>query len=156
MCLQREEAALAPQKTHRFEHLLAGARVRDVVIFTAASSAGVHAALVPEHLRENAATGGGFVAASVLLLLLVGAVSHRADSRSLLPAAALVFVGLLVSYALAVTTGIPWLQPAPERVEDLALATKGIEALGLAAALELIRRNRASGLLFSVQQPEGA
>jgi CHASE2 domain-containing sensor protein len=147
---------LAPQDTRRFEHPLAETRVHDVVILAAASSAGVHAALVPEHLRENAAAGGGFVAASVLLLLLVGAVSYRADSRSLRVATALVFVGLLISYALAVTTGIPWLQPEPERVEGLALATKSIEALGLAGALELIRRHRASRLLFSAQQPEGA
>jgi hypothetical protein len=55
-----------------------------------------------------------------------------------LAGAVLVFAGLLVSYALAVTTGLPVLHPEPEPVEGLALATKAIEAAGLLAAWTLV------------------
>ena len=40
---------------------------RDVLILTCAISAGIHAALVPEHFAEGAGAGGGFVASVVLL-----------------------------------------------------------------------------------------
>ena len=41
-----------------------------------------------------------------------------------LAAAAATLSGLLASYALAITTGVPLLQPHPEPVDGLALATK--------------------------------
>jgi hypothetical protein len=53
--------------------------------------------------------------------------------------AAAVLGGLLISYALAVTTGIPLLYPEQEPVDGLALATKGVEAAGLLAALQLLQ-----------------
>ena len=54
-----------------------------------------------------------------------------------LAAAALVFAGLLGSYVLATTTGVPVLHPEPEPVDGLALATKAIETVGLVTALSL-------------------
>ena len=53
-----------------------------------------------------------------------------------------VFVGLLGSYALATTTGLPVLHPDPEPVDGLALATKAIESIGLFAAASLLWRPR--------------
>jgi hypothetical protein len=50
------------------------------------------------------------------------------------------FVGLLASYALATTTGLPVLHPDSEPVDGLALATKAIEAVGLLAATSLLWR----------------
>jgi hypothetical protein len=46
---------------------------------------------------------------------------------------------LLVSYALAVTTGLPVLHPETEPVDGLALATKAFELVGLLAAVSLLR-----------------
>ena len=113
---------------------------RDVVILVAAVSAGIHGALAPAHFAEGAGTGIGFVAATVLLAALAVAVTRRPASALALGSAAAVFAGLLVSYLLAITTGLPLLHPEPEPVDGLALATKAIEAVGLLAASSLIRR----------------
>ena len=45
---------------------------------------------------------------------------------------------------LAITVGLPLLHPQPEPVDGLAVATKVVEAAGLAAALHLLRRGRAA------------
>jgi len=118
---------------------------RDLLIVTCAVSAGVHAALVPEHLEESTATGGGFIAATVLLAALVVALTRRPDSRPVTAAAALTLAGLIVSYVLATTTGVPILQTEPEPVDGLALATKAIELLGLAAALIPLAQRQRTG-----------
>ena len=111
---------------------------RDLLIVTCAVSAGVHAALAPEHLDETIAAGSGFIVATVLLAALAVALSVRPIGRFTLAAAALTFVGLLVSYALAVTSGMPVLMPEPEPVEGLALATKAVEVAGIVAASSLL------------------
>jgi hypothetical protein len=130
---------------------------RDLLIVACAVSAGIPAGLAPEHLDESAATGGGFIAATILLAALVIALRIRSDSRVVAIATALTFVGLLVSYALAVTTGMPILQPDPEPVDGLALATKAVEGLGLAIALGLSRRGGGvPAAAFSYLQTEGA
>ena len=113
---------------------------RDVVILACAVSAGIHAALAPAHLDEGAAASGGFVVATALLAGLAVALTLRPAERLALAAAALVFGGLLASYLLATTTGLPLLQPDPEPVDGLALATKAFEAVGLVAALSLAWR----------------
>lgn len=106
---------------------------RDVVILACAVSAGIHAALVPGH-------GLAFVAATGLLAVGVLVLTLRPASLLALAAAATVLAGLVGSYALAVTTGLPFLHPQPEPLDGLALATKAIEAVGLAAALLLLPR----------------
>jgi hypothetical protein len=119
----------------------------DLVIVACAISAGIHAALVPEHLEEGRAAGVAFGAAAVLLggLALVltrrpGPLAHAATGA--------VFLGLLVAYGLALATGLPLVHPDPEPVEGLALVTKAIEAVGLLAALEA-----ASGTAARVGRP---
>jgi len=111
----------------------------DVVILTCAISAGIHGALVPEHFDEGAGLGAGFVVATVLLAALAVALTRR-PTQLVLASAALVFAGLLASYALAVTTGLPVLHPERETVDGLALFTKAIEAIGLALVATLLRR----------------
>ena len=108
---------------------------RDLLIVTCAVSAGIHAALVPEHLAESAAAGGGFIAAAVVVT-------------------GLVLVGLLVSYALVVWRGLPVLHPESEPIDALAVVTKAIEALGLGLASSLLRRQRMAPLL-SLRQRQG-
>ena len=102
---------------------------RDVVILACAISAGIHGALAPAHFAESTAAGLGFAAATVLL-------------------------GLIASYLLAATTGLPVLHPDPEPVDGLALATKAIEAAGLLAALELLRHGRSAATATHLQ-PKG-
>lgn len=112
----------------------------DVVILACAISAGVHAALAPSHFGDGAAAGVGFVASAVALAGVALWLTVRPASGLALAGAAFVFAGLLASYALAVTDGLPLLHSEPEPVESLALATKVIEALGLAAASRLLFR----------------
>jgi hypothetical protein len=111
---------------------------RDLLIVTCGVSAGIHGALVPEHLRESTAVGGGFIAATVLLVPLVIALTLRSDPRPAAAAAALTLAGLLVSYALVVWHGLPVLHPETEPVDALALATKAIEGAGLVLAASLV------------------
>jgi hypothetical protein len=125
---------------------------RDVVILACAVSAGIHGALAPAHFAEGAGAGVGFVASSILLAVLAVGLTVRPESSVLLAGAALVFAGLLASYALATTTGLPLLHPQPEPVDGLALATKAFEAVGLVTALNLLRRRLA---VSPTPQPKG-
>ena len=111
---------------------------RDLLIITCGVSVGIHAALVPEHLHESTAAGGGFIAATVLLAALVIALTLGSDPRPAAAAAALTLAGLLLSYALVVWQGLPVLHPETEPVDAFALATKAIEGVGLVLALSLI------------------
>ncbi len=65
-----------------------------------------------------------------------------------------VLVGLLVSYALAITTGVPLLHPDVEPVEGLALVTKAIEGVGLLVGLHLLQR-RCPAVSLTLVQPKG-
>jgi hypothetical protein len=112
----------------------------DAVILACAISAGIHGALAPDHFNEGAGAGLGFVASAVALAGVAVWLTARPASRLALAAAAGVFLGLLASYALAVTSGLPLLHPEPEPIDGLALATKAIEAVGLAAASSLLWR----------------
>jgi hypothetical protein len=124
----------------------------DIVILACAISAGIHGALVPGHFDEGIGAGVGFLAAAIALAGLVVWLTWRPANASALAAAALTFAGLLASYALATTTGLPVLHPEPEPVDGLALVTKGIEAAGLLAASGLLWRPRVAATL---PQPKG-
>jgi len=124
----------------------------DVVILACAISAGIHGALVSGHFDEGIGAGLGFVAATVALAGLVVWLTWRPASASARAAAAVTFGGLLASYALATTTGLPVLHSDPEPVDGLALATKAIEAAGLLAASSLLWRPRVAAIL---PQPKG-
>jgi hypothetical protein len=112
----------------------------ELVIIACAVSAGIHGALVPAHFAEGIGPGLGFIAATVSLAGLVAWLTWRPASPLALATAVATFAGLLASYALATTTGLPVLHPDPEAVDGLALATKGIEVVGLVAALGLLSR----------------
>jgi hypothetical protein len=123
----------------------------DVVILTSAISAGIHGALAPDHFTEGTAAGAGFVVATVLLAALAVGLTLRPGSALELVAVA-VFAGLLVSYVLAVTTGVPVLHPDKEAVDGLALFTKAIEVVGLFAAGARLR----PGLLITHLHAKGS
>ena len=111
---------------------------RDLVIVACAVSAGIHAALTPDHFQEAAGAGGGFLVAAILLGALA-LVLTRWPSGAALATAVLVLTGLIVSYALVLTTGVPGLHPEVEPLDGLALVTKLFEAAGALAALDLLR-----------------
>jgi CHASE2 domain-containing sensor protein len=113
----------------------------DVVILACAVSAGIHAALIPGHFDESTGAGLGFVGATIALAGLVGWMTWRPVSPAPLAAAVVILAGLLASYALAITTGLPVLHPDPEPVDGLAVATKAIEAAGLLVAASLLWRH---------------
>lgn len=115
---------------------------RDLVIVACAISAGIHAALTPVHVREGIGAGVGFAAAAGALVVLAFALTRR-PAPGLVLAAGAAFAGLLVAYLLAVATGLPALHPEPEPVDWLAAFTKAIEAVGLLAAADSLRRVRA-------------
>jgi hypothetical protein len=123
----------------------------NVVIFACAISAGIHGALVREHFQEGAGAGFGFVAATVLLAVLAVVLTRKPTQVAFLATAA-VFAGLIASYALVITTGMPVLHPEPEAVDGLALFTKAIEAIGLVLAVSLLRR---PSLAIDLRRPKG-
>lgn len=126
---------------------------REALVVACAVSAGIHAALTPEHLREEPAAGIGFLVSTVLLAALAVALILRPAPRAAAAAAAAVLAGLLVTYAFAVTTGVPVLHPDVEPADGLGLATKAVELIGLAAALLLVSPRRVGRL--TRLQPKG-
>jgi hypothetical protein len=122
----------------------------DLVILACAISAGIHGALVSDHFDEGTGAGVGFLAATVLLAILAVALTRKPTQLALLATAA-VFTGLIVSYALVITTGVPVLHPETEAVDGLALFTKSIEAVGLVLAASLLRR---PSFVLTLTQPK--
>jgi hypothetical protein len=123
----------------------------DAVILACAISAGIHGALVPAHLEEGMRAGLGFAGAAVLLSALAVGLTRRPTQVALVVTIS-VFAGLIASYALVITTGVPVLHPEQEAVDGLALFTKGIEAIGLVLAASLVRR---PSLSINLTQPKG-
>ncbi len=123
----------------------------DLVILSCAISAGIHGALAPDHFEEGIGAGLGFVLATVLLAVLAVVLTLRPTSVLALVGAAVVLAGLIGSYAFAITTGLPLLHPETEPVDSLALATKAIEAVGLANAAAVIQKPA----LALILQPKG-
>ena len=111
----------------------------DLIIVACAVSAGIHAALAPEHFAEGTGAGTGFVVATALLAWLAVALTRNSSQATLLAMVG-VFAGLIVSYALVIATGVPVLHPGREEVERLALFTKAVEAGGLGLAATLVHR----------------
>jgi hypothetical protein len=107
------------------------------LIVCCAISAGVHAALVPEHMRESVVTGAGFVVATAALVVVTVCLTARPDSRAVTSSAVLVLVGLIVSYAVASTTGLPFLHPDVDPVDTVGVLTKAVELLGVWLAVQL-------------------
>jgi drug/metabolite transporter (DMT)-like permease len=118
---------------------------RNVVAACCAASAGVHAALVPEHLDENALLGTGFAAAAVLLLASTLTFSGRRTVSPLAaPATALLLVALIGAYALSRTVGLTFIGAALEPVDAIGVLTQVAQVVALAAAIALT--NPASAL----------
>jgi hypothetical protein len=88
---------------------------------------------------------------AIALLLATGvALTIRPADRRVAAAAAVLFAGLIVGYVASRTSGIPLLAPDAEALDGVGIATKVVEAAGLALALWLSqpigRRDRRPGL----------
>jgi peptidoglycan/LPS O-acetylase OafA/YrhL len=114
-----------------------GTAAARLVVFACAASAGAHAGLVPEHLREEPALGVAVLVAAVLLLAAAAALSIRPTSAGVARAAALLLAGLILAYAASRTTGLPVLQSEPEGVDPVGVGTNLVEAVGLVLAIWL-------------------
>jgi hypothetical protein len=103
-----------------------------------AFSAGIHAALAPEHLEELPPLGYAFIVAAVIGGLLALALVFRPRNPLLPLLAALFCLGQIGAWALFVTLPLPGFAGTPESVEAIALVSKAVEALGVLLALSLI------------------
>ena len=110
-----------------------------IVVGACAISAGAHAALVPEHLREAPQLGVAFVVAVGLLVAAAVALAIRPDSLRAARGAALLLAGLIAFYAASRSTGIPLLEPHAESLDAVGVTTKLVEGVGLVFALRLSR-----------------
>ena len=90
-----------------------------MVVGVCAVSAGVHGALVPEHLQEAPALGVSFAVASVLLLLAGAVLVMRPEDQRAARVTALLLAGLIASWAASRISGIPVIQPHPDRLTAL-------------------------------------
>lgn len=117
--------------------------VRGAVALVCAASAGVHAALVPEHYREAGPPLATAFALSAVVLAVCAALSRRprAQARSGL-ARVVVLSAVAGCYVLSRTTGLPGLVPVPEEPDALGVVTTAAEVLAAAAAFVLLRLDR--------------
>ncbi len=97
----------------------------------------MHAALVPEHLEETPAIGIAFIPAAVLAGLCALALARWPESVRPPRLAALLLLGMIAAYVVAVTVSVPGVEGTPEPVETIAIATKVVELLGFAIAVTL-------------------
>jgi hypothetical protein len=114
-----------------------------LVAVVCAGSAGVHAALVPEHLHESLLLGCAFALDALLLALVAGVLGDpRVAGRAALPAAGVLAL-TATAYVLSRTTGLPVLIPEAEPVDGLGMLTTLGELVAVGACLLLtLRRER--------------
>jgi hypothetical protein len=115
-----------------------GSRPATLLVFTCAASAGAHAGLVPAHLNGEPTLGAAFLVAVALLVAAATAVAARPGDRRFTNSAGLLFAGLMLAYLASRTTGIPLLDPEPEALDAVGIATTSVEAVGVVVALWLI------------------
>ena len=100
----------------------------------------MHAALVPDHLRESLALAVAFALSAGALAGASLTVRHsRFDSWAPLTAG-LVLAATSIAYVASRTSGIPWLDPHPEPLDVLGLCTTATELAAVLAATTLIPR----------------
>ena len=109
-----------------------------LLVFMCAASAGAHAGLVPAHLSGEPRLGAAFLSAVVLLVAAAMAVTARPQDRRITAAAGLLLACLMLAYLASRTIGIPVLDPDPEALDAVGIATNAVQALGVVVALWLI------------------
>ncbi len=112
-------------------------------------SAGIHAALVPEHLKEMPPLGYAFIAAAVTGAALAWALISRPSDRRVALLAGLFCLGQIIAWVLFVTVPVPGFSGTPEPVEAIALVSKAAELLGVLLVLPLAIPHRIGRLSVS-------
>ena len=115
--------------------------LRYAVALACAVSAGVHAALVPDHWAEGGpALGGAFAVYAIASAAFAMAV-RRPEHDGWAPAAAAAVLALTVlAYGLSRTAGLPLLISEPEALDPLGVLTSAAEVLGVLSGLLLTTR----------------
>ena len=109
-------------------------------------SAGIHAALAPEHLKEMPPLGYAFIAAAVIGCALACALVSRPDDPRIPLLAGLFCLGQIAAWALFVTVRVPGFAGTPEGIETIALVSKAVELAGVALTVPLaLHRPRQAG-----------
>jgi hypothetical protein len=113
---------------------------RATAVLVCAGSAGVHLALVPEHLRESAPFGAAFLLDGLLLAVAAVLLADPGRWARTAGPAALLLGATAIAYVLSRTSGIPWLAPLPEPLDGLGAVTTVCELVGAACLLLTLRR----------------
>ena len=108
--------------------------LRDVATVATAVSAGVHAALAPEHWRERPLLGVGFAVAAAALAATTVLLQTSPSTLPVLAALPLLS-GLCVVYLLSRTYGFP--VTGREEWDAVGIATQAVQLIGLGAAIAL-------------------
>src|SRR5262249_55447200 len=100
-------------------------------------SAGIHAALGPEHLQEMPALRYAFIAAAAIGAVLAAALVSRPDDRRLSILAGLLCLGEIMAWALFLSLPVPGFAGTPETIETIALVSKVAELAGVLLAFSV-------------------
>ena len=106
-------------------------------------SAGVHAALIPEHVAEAPVLGALFPISVVLSLALAGALFGTASRGTSLLAGGLL-LAFVLAYAYTRVTSLETLGIPHEQPDALGLCTVALELAGVAFALGAVGARRAA------------
>jgi hypothetical protein len=109
-------------------------------------SAGIHAALVPEHLKEMPPLGYSFIVAAVIGAGIAWALVTRPNDRRLPALAVLFLAGQILVWLLFVTVHVPGFSGTPESIAAIALVSKAAELFGIAVGRPLAVSRRIGSL----------
>jgi hypothetical protein len=100
-------------------------------------SAGIHAALAPEHLREMPPLGWSFIAAAAVGVALAWALVAKPEDQLFARLATLFLAVEVLTWVLFVSAPVPGFSGTPEPVETIALVCKAGELIGLWVAVTI-------------------
>jgi hypothetical protein len=109
---------------------------RWAVALVCAASAGVHAALVPEHFEERPALGGAFL---LSVVLLAAAAVRLVTGPGAVPWVGALLWVIAAGYVVSRTAGLPVLLPEPEPADLVGVLTTLAEVIAGLATLSLPR-----------------
>ena len=116
-------------------------------------SAGIHAALVPEHLHEMPPLGWSFIAAAALGVALACALVAYPKHKLFARLAAVFLAVEVLAWVLFVSAAVPGFMGTPEPVETIALVCKAAELIGLWLAVAIGWPDQIAARAAPVREP---